>query len=265
MVLRMSLSHLERKSISQESCEKRESGVLGNPLDHVRHSLTLPFPQLRQKAQHQKERSACLVGGGGSRKNYLDHLYRAQQQEYEIWALDGAYAWLVDCGITPDVHVMCSPCQDNAVYVPKTTEAILFYASQCHPEVFLRASASSPHVVIWHPQIEGIEGIDDLKDCLHIEGGSRVGMCGLTLAFMTGVHALHLFGYDSSFDDQAVVTSEEKHLYVQVDDQRFISTQPLAEQITEFQRLLKILIPQGARISMHGQGLLPYVMKKIMV
>lgn len=271
MVLRMSSTPSMAHSHFQENNLKQTKGMLGNPLDHIRHALTLPFPRLQQKAELQKNRSACLVGAGPSRDRNLEHLKQAQQQNYEIWALNDAYAWLAENGIKPDVHVMSSPLKEHAEYVPQKTEAILFYASRCHPEVFLRASAASPRVILWHSQVDGIESLKEVGEDILIDGGEKVGMLAISLAFVTGIQEIHLFGYDSSFDDETAVepqeesvapTSDQK-ICVQVEDRQFVSSISLAQQINEFRDLLKRYIPEGVRITLHGEGLLPFAMKKM--
>lgn len=249
---------------------RQSFGKLGDPLDHVRHALTLPFPQIRRASPPELQRAVCLVGSGKSRERYLNHLQQAKHQDYEIWALGEAYAWLVEVGIEPNVHILASPLLKEADCVPLKTEAVLLYASHCHPEVFLRASASSSQVVVWHPAIEGINSLPDFGESLLIGGGSATEMLAISLAFNLGCRTLHLFGYDASFEDEeegdvpANEAEQEHKIYVQVDDKRFLSSLRLAGQVKDFHLLLKSLVPQGLGINMHGEGLLPYAMQKIM-
>lgn len=250
-------------------------GTLGDALAHVRHTLTLPFPQVRQMSQPEPERAICLVGSGASRVRYLDHLHQAKQKNYEIWALDDAFGWLVEQGFSPDVHILASSDMGIAEYVPEHTEAVLLYASQCHPEVFLRASAASARVVAWHQKIEGIDALPDFGQSVLIDGGSTTEILAVNLAFTIGGRTLHLFGYDSSYEVDEALEGEsvvdnsgaerDQKIYVQVDDRRFVSSLSLAGQVNQFRDLLKTLVPQGLGITMHGEGLLPYAMQKLMV
>ena len=245
-------------------------GTLGDPLAHVRHSLTLPFPQLRQSAPAEASRPLCLVGNGGSRVQYLDHLRQAQQQDYEIWALDSSYSWLMEQGIKPHVHILASPEVSYANFVPEKTETLLLYASQCHPEVFLRASHASSKIVVWHASIDGIRALPDFGESVLIGGGTTAEILSIGLAFVIGARVLHLFGYDSSYDDNTAIDHEQdsvemdQKIYIQVDDRRFVSTVRLAQQVNEFRMLLKTLMPQGLGIKMHGEGLLPYAMQQLL-
>jgi hypothetical protein len=55
----------------------------------------------------------------------------------------------------------------------------------------------------------------------------------------------------------------EPIIEVNVDGRTFATSLRLAQQVNEFRMLLPQLTPQGATVTMHGDGLLPYVMEKV--
>jgi hypothetical protein len=61
----------------------------------------------------------------------------------------------------------------------RRTEAVLFYASQCHPPVFKKASRM--RIVAWHPMIDGIGNIIGTARLLwrrrHNRDGLVVNLC----------------------------------------------------------------------------------------
>ncbi|HEU0118112.1 MAG TPA: 6-hydroxymethylpterin diphosphokinase MptE-like protein, partial [Alphaproteobacteria bacterium] len=227
-------------------------------LKNVEHAMTLPLPNLQQaNAPHPGE--ICLVGGGASRAACLEELRQRQQKGQEIWALDGAYQWLIENNITPNAQIMFTADQSNAAFVPTRTDATLFYASQCHPDVFTKAANAASDIIIWYPMIDGIRNVLKDRKAVFIGGGTTTGMIAISLAFTLGCRAIHLYGYDSSYPD---ATGEDR-MQVNVDGRSFTTSVRMAQQINEFKMLIGSLVQQKTGITLHGDGLLPFVMQQM--
>ncbi|HUY67738.1 MAG TPA: 6-hydroxymethylpterin diphosphokinase MptE-like protein [Alphaproteobacteria bacterium] len=238
-----------------------------DPIANVRHALGLPFPIIEGPAEADMARHLCIVGGGASAREQVAELKRRKAAGEEIWALDSTMAWLGEAGVAADAHILQSPDAGRAKSVPAATEATLLYASQCHPEVLARAAAASKRVTLWHPMIDGIRAVMGAKPAAFIGGGTTLGMRAITLAFVLGYRHIHLFGFDSSYRDAAATppgaNDNDRPITVEIDGRVFASTPRLAQQVNEFRLLMQRLGPQGIALTMHGDGLLPYVARKM--
>jgi hypothetical protein len=128
--------------------------------------------------------------------------------------------------------------------------------------VFAKTAASAQRVLIWHPRIDGVRAILGSQPALLIGGGTTGGMLAIGLTYALGYRHLHLFGFDSSFD-AATSNQNEPAIQVNVGGRSFATSATLAQQVNEFRMLLKQLVPQGLQMTLHGDGLLPYVMEKV--
>jgi hypothetical protein len=234
---------------------------------NVKHTLNLSFPSVEKQATADTKRHICIVGGGPSAHDLIDELRQRQAAGQEIWALDDTFQWLNAAGIAPDAHILFAPDAGRAALVPPTTNALLLYASQCHPDVFARAALTSQRVTIWHPMIDGIRAVLGARTAAFIGGGSTLGMRAITLAYVMGCRNIHLFGFDSSYrrEDAPLPSSNhnDRRIEVELDGEIFASSPRLAQQVNEFRLLAQKLSAEGVALTMHGEGLLPAVARKI--
>ena len=231
-----------------------------NPIENVRSALTLPFPNLRATNQANTACPVNIVGDGASSQGFIEELKLRQKEGQEIWALDDNYLRLREAGLEPDAHIISSPEKENAYFVPEKSDATLFYASQCHPDVFAKAQKNGKQIIIWHPLIDGIRNAMGKNAALLLGGGTTTPMYAISLAYTLGVRDLHLFGYDSSFSGEPKASDDER-ISINVGSRQFNTTLLLAQQINEFRMLLQSLTPQGMSIKLYGDGLLPSAME----
>jgi hypothetical protein len=213
----------------------------------------------------------CIVGGGPSVADKLEELEWRQSLGQKIWALNGAAHYLYTQGIIPDALVIADAREENKAFLPGaflpdfTTR--LYLASQCHPALFDKAELLDLDVTLWHVNSEGVaELLADVDDKpVHlIGGGSTVGLNAIVLGFAEGYRKFHLYGFDSSFE-------ENHHAYRQTgndgdvvidalfDGRVFKTTAWMAQQVNEFQDLIPGLIADGCVVTVSGNGLLPTV------
>ena len=223
---------------------------------NVREALKLSIEWLSIKEGH--DRQVVIVSGGPSSEKTLGEIRWRKGLGQEVWAVNGACQWLNDKGIIPDAHIVIDARPENCHFL-KAQSKKQYLASQCSPQTF--KAASNP--VGFHMNTEGIA--DLLPDGANlISSGSTVGLAALALAYVEGFRAIHLHGYDSSFDDQ-------KHAYSQrmndgdlvvdavANGKRFRSTPWMVKQVQEFQELAVQLADAGTIITVAGEGLLPWV------
>jgi uncharacterized Rossmann fold enzyme len=253
----------------------KKSGIVANagmisgadPIANVKHALNLPFPCVEGQIAIDANRHVCIVGGGASARDAIAELKQRKNVGQEIWALDGAWQWLSAADVTPDAHVLLSPDRERAELVPTEKDVTLLYASQCHPDVFARAAKTSRRITVWHPMIDGIRTVVGSRSAAFIGGGSTLGMRAITLAYILGYRNIHLFGFDSSYrgeeNAESISNDNDQRIKVEIDKLIFASSPQLAQQINEFRTLMQKLAPQGVVVTMHGDGLLPYVAAKM--
>lgn len=235
-------------------------------LGQVYSNARLGIPLVKSLPAH--DRHAVLVGGGPSLKRYLQRLKARAKNGQTIFALNNSAKWLLENGIEPHYQVILDARAGNKSFIAPLKVAYLF-ASQVHPSLFEDVEGD---VLLWHPQWREEQDVfdkslpDDTPEHALIGGGLTVGLSAMALAYTLGYRKLHLFGYDSSFEDG------ESHAYKQHDPnpqnapvevthtgQKFISSLAMVGQAESFQKLADDLIDLGCIITLDCDGLLPYL------
>jgi len=224
-------------------------------IKNIDYSTGLGRRTLEMQPEH--DRHAVIVGGGPSLKDCVQDLKARKEHGQEIFALNNSWQWLEKNGILADYHVMLDARPENAEFVLPVRQ---YYASQCAPEVWDK----SPGAVLWNH-----ENAKNLVDGgITLNGGSTVGLNAMSLAYVLGYRQIHLYGFDSSYDEDRHhaydqdLNDNERTLTVTVNDQEFFTAPWMAEQVSQFQILAPQLIQLGCTITVHGYGLLPYVATK---
>lgn len=137
----------------------------------------------------------AIVGSGPSVRDRLDKL---KVWDGEIWAVNGAYDYLLSQGIVPDGFWGIDPLPGLAEYVKNARPETTFYiAGSCDPSVF--DVLEGYKVALWFP------ACDDLvypEGALQVPGGVTVLTRAPFAAYDLGWRDITLFGADSSFDDK---------------------------------------------------------------
>lgn len=134
----------------------------------------------------------AIVGSGPSVANRL-HMLR--HWDGEIWAINGAYDFLLSKGITPRGFFGVDPLPGLAEYVSNAKDETTFYiAATCDPSVL--DALQGKDVVLWFPECEDSypEGAQT------VTGGTSAITRAPFLGEMLGYRDITLFGADSSFD-----------------------------------------------------------------
>lgn len=240
----------------QHVCNTEEQHLI----DNIKNALSLSLPKLQMADAHDGH--AVIVGGGPSLKRHLDEIRERQKHGQVIFSTNATYEYLLKNGIVPDAHVMIDARKENAEFVPIFSDATLYYASQCHPSVFINAR----NVVLWHSMDEGIQQYigNNTGDPL-VGGGSTVGMKSLALAWILGYRRFHLYGMDSSYEDgenhayPQALNSNEKILELFMGEKKYLAAPWMCTQVENFKEVAQELVASGCVITVHGTGLLPDV------
>ncbi len=234
---------------------------LSKVVENIRYSSSLDIPSLELKDGANREIVIC--GGGPSLAYSLYEIKQRQRAGALIVGLNGSAQYLKDLGIAPDWLVMIDSRCSNDDFVICWPAKEYFLASQCAPQVF--DCLKGRLITLFHIDIPHIAEYvaDNGKPIQAVGGGSSVGLIALSVAYTQGYRDMHLYGYDSSFRD------DEGHAYAQKQDDsvieadvngRLFKTTPwMVTQATQWQQLANQLRALGCDISVHGDGLLPYL------
>lgn len=186
----------------------------------------------------------------------------------DVLACNAAIRFLVDRGVIPTFGMMWDASPVLEAFCVRHPDITYLLASRCHEVVFNKLSGLK--TIVWHAG-----GDHDVYDYLStrgiieplVNGGSAAVTRALFLGYAMGYRDLHIHGGDSSYRGDAThickSLSHEKRITVCVNKKFFDCTPEWAAQVEEFKFIKPALeSPEfGVKITVHGDGLLPYVSK----
>jgi len=253
----------EQLSQLDVACNTGDAALFSN----VAAACALGLPEI--DSYDAVEQPAVVVGGGPSLAASLESIREMQQHGARIFALNNTARYLLEHGIQPDVQVVLDPRPGTAAFVTEHLTGELLICSQCHPATFAAARAAGYPMRLWHPVIEGIEAVIGKPEPLLIGGGLTVGLSGLCLIYTLGHRQMHLFGYDSCHGEAGNshaypqgMNDADDLVRVAVDNKVFMCSLTMAAQAGSFQRVVQMLANLDCAIHVHGEGLVPHLVKK---
>ena len=200
---------------------------------------------------------AAICAGGPSLSEDLEIIKLSRRK---VFAINGSYKYLADHGIDADYHVLLDGRQQNISFVPETTKAEQIYCSQCHPDVLDAAK----NLTLYHPFFDGVLDITGENcDSAFIGGGTTAGLKAIAIAYALGYRKIHIYGFDSCYKDKEnhaysqPMNDGERILDVTFEGKTFRCAPWMITQAEDFQSLMGELVPMGAEIYVHGDGLIP--------
>ncbi len=143
--------------------------------------------------QPERNGQLAIVGSGPSVR---DHLNELRSWPGEIWAVNGAYDYLLSVGVIPHGLMAVDPLPGLAEYVQNPQPQTTFYVSGlCDPSVF--DALDGQDVRLWFPVQDSVKYPPGLW---LVSGGTTALTRSPFLAHMLGWRDLTYFGADSSFD-----------------------------------------------------------------
>lgn len=135
----------------------------------------------------------AIVASGPSVREHLDEF---REWDGEVWAINGAYDYLLDQGIVPHGFFAIDPLPELAEYVQRPHADTTFYiASTSDPSVF--DALKDAKVLTFHPYSEDVKYPEGSG---HIGGGTTSVTRAPYLGLLQGWRDITLFGVDSSYD-----------------------------------------------------------------
>jgi 6-hydroxymethylpterin diphosphokinase MptE-like len=229
---------------------------------NIEHACLLDLPWLQVGSQN--ELLAVLVGGGPSLAENLALLRRLYESGARFWAMNGSAIWLEKHGLHAHNHVLLDARPGNVRFLDYDRSGVHFFiASQCDASIF--EALKDVEVTLWHSNSEGVAELTGERETALIGGGTTVGLQTASIAFASGHRSFAFFGYDSSY------RGDDGHAYAQPENdedalveifagaRKFRCAKWMAHQAEEFQDVARQLMQAGCQVSVHGDGLLPYV------
>lgn len=229
--------------------------------ENILYSIKLDR-QWVDKFEDEHDGHAVIIGGGPSLKHDLKEIFLRKNNGQHIFSLNNSWQWLVDKGLYPDAHIMLDARPENAKFVP-TFPVKKYYASQCDKTVW----DAAPDAFLWN-HLNAMNLVeDDPRANTMIAGGSTVGLNAMALAYVLGYRKIHLYGFDSSYDEERHhaydqdLNDKERVIVATAAGQEFTTAAWMADQVNQFCTLLPQLIELGCIVTVHGYGMLPHVAK----
>jgi len=167
---------------------------------NVKHNISLGFQQVQPYPTNDVE--VMIVGGGPSLAENMDKIKELRANGVKLVAINNAYQYCLDNGVTPSAFVMVDGRDFNKRFVENVVDDCKYFiASQCDPSVFEKLPKERTYV--WHTSAEMINNIlaEQYKTWWPIPGGSTVLLRAIPLFRMLGFKRFHLFGCDSCLED----------------------------------------------------------------
>lgn len=211
----------------------------------------------------------------------------------DIWACNDAGWFLIDHGIVPKYVMVWDP-QPLVVDCLRRThqDSTYLVASMCDPSVFDLLNSQRRKVVIWHPwmgdalpMIEWLAGFETKSRLLigeglripgippdEVVGTSAAVTRSAQFAPLMGYRNLHLHGVDSSCEagvvhfDDLDIDREQLRIptwcglsAIPATRRKFLTTPQMRRQIREFVPLMESLDSAGVKVTVHGNGAIPWL------
>ena len=213
------------------------------------------------------DQEVMIVGGGPSLNEHLETIRQKRADGVKLIAINGAYKWCLDNGITPSAMVMVDARPFNVRFTePVVDHCKYFIASQCDPTVF--DGLPKDRTYIWHTSAELLNDIlaKHYKTWYPVPGGSTVLLRSIPLFRMLGFKQFHLFGCDSCLDEKEVHHAYEQQendgqpiIPVNVGGKIFSCNPWMISQAQEFIDLIRMLGDE-IELNIYG-GLLHHILE----
>ncbi len=245
-------------------------------IQHMLINSERDLPWVVGGAPHDGE--LVIVGGAPSVLPRMETIQARQRKGATVLALNGANGCLRAQGITPDLVLFVDPSPAVVGFIveePNDTTAYLV-ASTCHPDVFERLHGRDVHV--WHPDMpepelglmkQILEHYDDRPGSL-IGGGCTGALRSLSVGAVLGYRIVHMYGVDSSYQRGLSDHAYEKHdgtepspMTAMFEGKPYCCSPWMIRQADEFRFYYAQMRGLGAKIQVHGDGLIPDICRAL--
>ena len=231
---------------------------------NVAYNIKQGFLELQPHPTNNIE--TMIIGGGPSLSQHVKKIKQLRANGVKLIAINGAYKWCLDNGITPSAMVMVDARKFNARFTqPVVEDCKYFIASQCHPSVFKELPKDRTYV--WHTQSEILTEILEaqFEEWYPVPGGSTVLLRAIPLFRMLGFKRFHIFGCDSCLEEdkhhayEQLENDDELIIPVNVSGKIFNCNPWMVSQAQEFIDIIR-MIGDEIELEVYG-GLLHHILE----
>jgi len=238
----------------------QQAGTISELGENISYSLSLGLEELNLGLVRH-DGTAVIVGSGPSIKEFVEDIRAEKERGRTILAVKGAYDYLVENGITPDLYLSVEP-RDRPIHHPQE-ETIFLLASRCSPKVFDRLKGHK--IILWHTWGDEDEN-EFIKDKMSFGGGTTSGLRALNVMYCQGFRNFHLYGFDSCLVngekriDQGTIHQDVKTIEVFLGGRTFICNMGMAQQANEFQNIYDVM--PDIHVESFGDGLISTILEE---
>ena len=243
-------------------------GVVNVNEDQIKKNVAYNIKQgfLQVQPYPTNDIETMIVGGGPSLPQHTEKIKQLRANGVKLIAINGAYKWCLDNGITPSAMVMVDARKFNARFTqPVVEDCKYFIASQCHPSVF--KDLPKDRTYVWHTQAEILKEMLEaqFEECYPVPGGSTVLLRAIPLFRMLGFKRFHIFGCDSCLEEgkhhafEQLENDDEIIIPVNVSGKIFNCNPWMISQAQEFIDLIR-MIGDEIELEVYG-GLLHHILE----
>lgn len=201
-----------------------------------------------------------VAASGPSLPGHVEDIRAEARSGRPICAVNGAYDFLVEAGITPNLFLTVDPRPMPQNVKSPQADTVFLLASRAAPELFDRLKDHK--VMLWH-SFGLLDEAQAYKGHPSIGGGSTSGLRAITMGYMMGYRQFVLYGMDSCLADDRITkrfTGEKAGAVVDVivGGRTFWCNGAMAQQANEFQELFKTF--PGINIEAKGDGLIAAIL-----
>lgn len=230
----------------------------GNELQ-IRENLKRKLPEVKP-ACCSHDGNFVIVASGPYLTEHLEEIRAEQELGRPICAINGAYDYLVDNGIIPNLFLTVDPRPMPQNVTKPQEETVFLLASRVNPELFDRLKGYK--VLVWHSWSMEKE-CEEFKGQFAIGGGTTSGLRAINVGYVMGFRNFIMYGMDSCLADDRKTkrfTGEEAGQVVDVivGDKTFYCNCAMAQQANEFQELYKVM--PDVHLEAKGRGLIAAIL-----
>lgn len=222
--------------------------------ENIDYALSLNLPEL-QPAPCAHYGTMVVVGSGPSLEHQIENI---RNERGPILAVKGAYDYLRDRGITPDLYLSVEP-RYRPVKNP-SKDSVFLLASRVNRKVFDELKEHS--ILLWHSLSSENEAPPGK---LAIGGGSTSGLRAVNVAYILGYRKIRFYGMDSCLGErnekrvgQQPIDNTVAKTDVIVGGKRFICNMAMAAQAQDFQNIWDVM--PDMEVEVIGGGLLAEIL-----
>ena len=209
--------------------------------------------------------TAHLACFGPSLRDTWPSLAMARARGEAVYSVSGAHDFLIERGIIPYAHLDCDPRAHKVAMLTKPHHDVRYWLASCVDPSYLDR-LDGYDVSLWH-SYNGDESREAFRiDPGHrmIIGGGSVGLRSMSVLYCRGYRSFEIHGMDCSFSDREHhagphLGKNNEGSPVRCGERWFTSNPVMLVYARYFRKQVHLL--QGAKIKLHGDGLLQHMVK----